>query len=133
MSERRKTTRSARRSRTHTSGSCSNRRRSVSIFQGHPLPAAITQHFNRLKDDVLINMNKKHQLQGITNEVTTTIGSTTLDITIENRNFEIEFYVVYSEFPIHGDGIIEEPFLTRNRVVIDVGKGELFFQTRLLW
>lgn len=42
----------------------------------------------------------------------------------------MKFYVVYSEFPIPGDGIIGEPFLTRNGAVIDVEKVELFFSDK---
>lgn len=83
-----------------------------------------------LNDDVIVDTNKKHQLQGITNESINTIGSTTLDILIENNNFRTEFFVVSAEFPITGDGILGEPFLTGNQAVIDIGKRELFVSER---
>jgi len=69
---------------------------------------------NSLTNDILVDMNKKHQFQSITEEITTTIGSTWLDIFIGENSFKAEFYVVYSNFPIPGDGILGDPFLTGN-------------------
>jgi len=53
---------------------------------------------NTLQDDFLIDTNRKHQLQGITNKSITTIGLITLDILIGNNNFRTESFVVYAEF-----------------------------------
>jgi hypothetical protein len=80
---------------------------------------------NSLKDDILIDTNKKQQLQGITNGITHTIGSTWLDVLVEKNNIKVKFFVMDSDFPIPGDGILGEPFLMENRAVIDVGQGEL--------
>lgn len=80
-----------------------------------------------LKDHIIINTNKKKKLQGITNEITNTIGSTELEIPIGENNFKTEFFVVDSDFPIPGDGILGEPFLIENQAVIDIGQGEISF------
>lgn len=80
-----------------------------------------------LEDHILIDTNKQQRLQGITNEITNTIGSTWLDVLVGKNSFKAEFFVVDSDFPIPGDGIVGEPFLMETQAVIDIGQGELSF------
>ncbi|CAI6373340.1 unnamed protein product [Macrosiphum euphorbiae] len=64
-------------------------------------------------------------MQGINDKLVSTLGSTVLTVSIDNETYETEFQVVDSTFLIVGDGILGNPFLKANRIIIDVGKEEL--------
>lgn len=74
---------------------------------------------------MIINTDKQHQLQGISDQLVRTIGSTQLTINFGTNSRTFEFHVVPSSFPTPQDGIIGKPFLTDNQVVINIGKGEV--------
>ncbi|VVC39111.1 Aspartic peptidase domain,Zinc finger, CCHC-type [Cinara cedri] len=84
---------------------------------------------NVLQDDVMmVSDSKIYKLQGINDQLVSTLGSTTLNVSINNKVYETEFHVVNSNFPINGDGILGNPFLKDNQMLIDVGKEELIFK-----
>ncbi|VVC26736.1 Integrase, catalytic core,Macro domain,Retropepsins,Zinc finger, CCHC-type,Ribonuclease H- [Cinara cedri] len=83
---------------------------------------------NVLQDDVMVSDSKIYKLQGISDQLVSTLGSTTLNVSINNKVYETEFHVVNSNFPINGDGILGNPFLKDNQMLIDVGKEELIFK-----
>jgi len=64
-------------------------------------------------------------MQGINDKLVSILGSTVLTVSIDNETYKTEFHVVDSAFPIAGDGILGNPFLKANRIIIDVGKEEL--------
>jgi hypothetical protein len=65
-------------------------------------------------------------MQGINDKLVSTLGSTILTVSIDNNEtYETEFQVVDSTFPIVGDGILGNPFLKANKIIIDMEKEEL--------
>ncbi|KAL4136407.1 hypothetical protein QTP88_007955 [Uroleucon formosanum] len=76
-------------------------------------------------DDVQVSDKKIYNMQGINDKLVSTLGSTVLTVSMDNETYETEFQVVDSTFPIVGDGILGNPFLKANRIIIDVGKEEL--------
>jgi len=80
---------------------------------------------NTLQDDVQVSDKKIYNMQGINDKLVSTLGSTVLTVSIDNETYETEFQVVDSTFPIVGDGILRNPFLKANRIIIDIGKEEL--------
>jgi len=66
-------------------------------------------------------------MQGINDQLVGTLGSTMLTISMNNKNYETEFHVVDTTFPIVEDGILGNPFLKDNQAVIDVSKGEITY------
>ncbi|KAL4083696.1 hypothetical protein QTP88_029012 [Uroleucon formosanum] len=73
----------------------------------------------------MVSDDKIYQMQGINDQLVNTLGSTTLNVSINNAICKTEFQVVDSSFPISGDGILGNPFLKDNQIIIDVSKGEL--------
>lgn len=80
---------------------------------------------NKLQDDIMVESTKIYTMQGISDKLVDTLGSTILTVSLDNENYETEFQVVDSSFPIIGDGILGNPFLRANMLIIDVGKEEL--------
>ena len=80
---------------------------------------------NALKNDTEINEKEKIYLKGINEKIVSTIGKTELDLIIDNKAFETEFYVVNEIFPITGDGIIGNKFLVDNHAIIDVANNTI--------
>lgn len=78
-----------------------------------------------LKDNILVSETKTYNMQGINDQLVRTLGSTVLTIEINDKTYETEFQVVDNSFPITGDGILGNPFLKDNEVIINVGKGEI--------
>lgn len=66
---------------------------------------------NVLQDDAMVSDTKIYQMQGINDQLVNTLGSTTLNVSINNTIYKTEFQVVSSNFPINGDGILGNPFL----------------------
>lgn len=64
-------------------------------------------------------------MQGINEQVVNTMGSVRLTVLVNDVEYDTEFQVVDANFPITGDGILGNPFLKDNQMIIDVGKGEL--------
>ncbi|KAL4089366.1 hypothetical protein QTP88_024412 [Uroleucon formosanum] len=79
---------------------------------------------NALQDDVMVSDDKIYQMQGINDQLVNTL-SKTLNVSINNAICKTEFQVVDSTFLISGDGILGNPFLKDNQIIIDVSKGEL--------
>jgi len=77
----------------------------------------------------MVSDDKIYQMQGINDQLVNTLGSTTLNVSINNTICKTEFQVVDSTFPISGDGILGNPFLKDNQIIIDVSKGELTSKT----
>lgn len=75
---------------------------------------------NVLKDEVLVSDSKIHKMSGITNQLVSTLGCTTLLVSNGEQEIETEFHVVPSDLPIVGDGILGDPFLRGNKIFIDV-------------
>jgi len=80
---------------------------------------------NKLQDDILVTSTNIYTMQGISDKLVDTLGSTMLTVSLDNEKYETEFQVVDSTFPIVGDGILGNPFLRANKIIIDVGKEEL--------
>jgi hypothetical protein len=81
---------------------------------------------NTLQDDVQVSNKKIYNMQGINDKLVSTLGSTILTVSIDNNEtYETEFQVVDSTFPIVGDGILGNPFLKANKIIIDMEKEEL--------
>jgi len=81
---------------------------------------------NTLQDDVQVSNKKIYNMQGINDKLVSTLGSTILTVSIDNNEtYETEFQVVDSAFPIVGDGILGNPFLKANKIIIDMEKEEL--------
>lgn len=78
-----------------------------------------------LQDDILVSDSKIYKMQGINDQLVSTLGSATLTVVINNKKCPTEFKIVNSSFPITGDGILGNPFLKNNHIIIDVGKGEI--------
>lgn len=78
-----------------------------------------------LKDDLLVSSKKIYNMQGINDQLVSTMGSTMLTVLINGRKYDTEFQVVSASFPVTGDGILGNPFLKDNQMIVDVGKGEL--------
>ncbi|KAL4100717.1 hypothetical protein QTP88_020751 [Uroleucon formosanum] len=78
-----------------------------------------------LKDNILVSETKTYNMQGINDQLVRTLGSTVLTIEINDKTYETEFQVVDNSFPITEDGILRNPFLKDNEVIINVGKGEI--------
>lgn len=64
-------------------------------------------------------------MQGINDQLVRTLSSTVLTIEINDKIYETEFQVVDKSFLITGDGILGNPFLKNNQVIINVSKGEI--------
>lgn len=84
---------------------------------------------NSLKDELLVPDTTIYNMQGINDQLVNTMGSVMLTVIINDIEFETEFQVVNTAFPITGDGILGNPFLKNNQMIIDVGKGELVTPT----
>lgn len=82
-----------------------------------------------LKDDLLVSSEKIYNMQGINDQLVNTMGSTMLTVLIDGRKYSTEFQVVNASFPITGDGILGNPFLKDNQMIVDIGKGELTVAT----
>lgn len=72
---------------------------------------------------------KIYNLQGINYQLVNTMGSVMLTVVVNDIEFETEFQVVDAIFPVTGNGILGNPFLKDNQMIIDVGKGELMTST----
>jgi len=59
-------------------------------------------------------------MSGITNQLVSTHGYTTLVVSNGEQEIESEFHVVPSDLTIVGDGILGDPFLRDNKIFIDV-------------
>jgi hypothetical protein len=57
------------------------------------------------------------------------MGSVMLTVLVNDREYETEFQVVDTTFPITGDGILGNPFLKNNQMIIDVSKGVMMSST----
>jgi len=66
-------------------------------------------------------------MQSINDQLVSTLGSTMLTISINNKNYDTEFRVVDTTFPMVGDGILGNSFLIDNQAVIDVRKREIIY------
>jgi hypothetical protein len=80
---------------------------------------------NKLQDDVMVTSTKIYKMQGISDKLVDTLGSTILTVSLDDESYKTEFQVVDSSFPIDGDGILGNPFLRANKLIIDVGRDEL--------
>jgi len=85
---------------------------------------------NALQDNVLVSDSNIYNMQGINDKLVNTLGSAMLMVSIGNEAYETEFQVMDSTFPITGDGILGNPFLRANQIIIDVGKRELTSKTK---
>jgi hypothetical protein len=59
----------------------------------------------------MVNENEKINLWKINEKLIEIVGKITIPININNKNFDIEFNVVYPDFPIPNDGILGYSFL----------------------
>lgn len=57
---------------------------------------------------------------GINDQLISTMKSAMLTIAINGKTYETELQVVDRTFPIIGDGILGNPFLRDNQVIIDM-------------
>jgi O-acetyl-ADP-ribose deacetylase (regulator of RNase III) len=78
-----------------------------------------------LSDEVIVNVDDTYELQGIHENLVSTMGSVLLDIQIGNSTKQVQFQVVPTTFPIPQDGIMGRPLLEQLKAVINCEKGTL--------
>lgn len=72
-----------------------------------------------LLDQVIVYKQQNSQLKGITEQLVVTLGSTTLNIHLEDKVIPTEFQVVQPDFPITQDEILGKTFMVSNNVIVD--------------
>lgn len=72
-------------------------------------------------DDIVVNTKDTYLLQGIHENMVSTIESVLLDIDIGKSKQQIQFQLVLSTFPIPKDGIIGRTLLEKLKAVIKQG------------
>lgn len=78
-----------------------------------------------LSDEVKVNVDDTYELQGIHENLVSTIGSVLLDIQIGDSTKQIQFQVVPTTFPIPQDGIMGRPLLEQLKAVFNCEEGTL--------
>ena len=69
---------------------------------------------NCLKGELIVDETQKLILKGINDQLVETVGKITIPIQINNKTFQVDFNVVYPNFPTLQDGILGYQFLKKN-------------------